>query len=323
MNTMKWLMKREFWENRGGFFWAPVIAGIVFVVLNIGALVAALAAAGRNHIQVGLIRFDQLVQRLDDPQRELIGGSIDMSLYMVVGMFSIVAAFVMFFYCLAALYDERRDRSVLFWKSLPISDRDTVVSKVLSALLVVPAIATIAGLVTGLVLLLVIAIFFAFHGQNVFGVIASTFNPIEVLATTLALIPLWAVWALPTVGWLMLVSAWARSKPLLWAFAIPVGSGLMVTWFDLMQSFSLPDSWFWEHLVGRALFSVAPLGVFGSGLQAKIEAIESAGPQDMVGLFGISDVFTAFAQADLWIGAAIGIVLLVIATRLRRWRDEG
>ena len=59
-----------------------------------------------------------------------------------------VFGFVVFFYCLGALYDERKDRSVLFWKSLPMSDRETVLSKVASAIVVAPLIAIAAGLVT-------------------------------------------------------------------------------------------------------------------------------------------------------------------------------
>jgi len=323
MNTYKWLLRREFWENRGGFFWAPVIAGIVFLVLNIGGLMVALAAAGRAHIQVGLVRFDTLVQRLDEPARALVGGSIDMSLYLVSALMGLVVAVVVFFYCLGALYDERRDRSVLFWKSLPLSDRDTVLSKVLSATLVAPVIGTIAGFLTGIALLVVIALFFAFNGQNVFGVIATTSNPFEVLGTLLAMVPIGALWALPTVGWVLLCSAWARTKPFLWAIFIPIGAGIMVSWFDLMQSVSLPDFWFWENVVARALLSVFPFTMLGSAMETKIKTMEDGGPEQLVGLFGIEDVMATLATTELWVGAAIGIAMIIVAIRLRRWRDEG
>ena len=55
----------------------------------------------------------------------------------------------------------------------------------------------------------------------------------------LAWIPVYALWALPTVGWLMLCSAWARSKPFLWAVMIPMFAGIFVSWFDLMRGFNL------------------------------------------------------------------------------------
>ena len=54
-------------------------------------------------------------------------------------MVNIVLGVVVFFFCLGALFDDRKDRSVLFWKSLPISDQATVLSKVAMALVVAPA----------------------------------------------------------------------------------------------------------------------------------------------------------------------------------------
>src|SRR5690606_25617622 len=177
MNTMKWWLKRELQEHRGGFFWAPIIVGIVFLLLSVGGIVATLAAAGRAHIQVGLIKFDTVLRNLDPDALRMAGAGVDMTLYMVAGIIGIVVGFVVFFYCLGALYDERRDRSVLFWKSLPLSDAATVTSKVLSATVVAPLIGTVAGILTGVGVLLIIAIFFAFYGQNVLGLLFSG-NPL-------------------------------------------------------------------------------------------------------------------------------------------------
>jgi len=322
MNTMKWLLKREFWEHRGGFFWAPIIVGIVFLLLNVGGIVATLAAAGRAHIQVGLIKFDTVLRNLDPDALRMAGAGVDMTLYMVAGIIGIVVGFVVFFYCLGALYDERRDRSVLFWKSLPLSDAATVTSKVLSATVVAPLIGTVAGILTGVGVLLIIAIFFAFYGQNVLGLLFSG-NPLAVLLTLVAGIPVTALWALPTVGWLMLCSAWARSKPFLWAVFLPVGAGLMVSWFDLMQSLTLPDVWFWEHVVARLLFSVFPFSWLGAGgFFEKLEGMDNE-QEVMLNLFGFRDVVAPLASPEIWVGAAVGIAMLVVATRLRRWRDDG
>ena len=324
MNTLKWLIKREFWENRGGFFWAPVIAGIVFLVLNVGGILVALAAAGRAHVQIGLVKLDTVVKNLDPAAREIAGAGIDMTLYMVAGFLGIVVGFVVFFYCLGALYDERRDRSVLFWKSLPLSDASTVLSKVLSAAIVAPVIGAVAGILTGIGVLLIIAIFFAFHGQNVLGLLFLSGSPLKVAGTLLAAIPVGALWALPAVGWLMLCSAWAKSKPFLWAVFIPVGVGIMVSWFDLMQSIDLSDFWFWENVVFRVLFSVFPFSWLGKDYFDKMEALGNVDARDMVtNLFGLSDVVAPLAQPEIWIGAVVGIAMIFLAIRLRRWRDDG
>ena len=322
MNTYKWLLRREFWEHRGGFFWAPVIAGIVFLVLNLGGLMVGLAAAGRAKIQIGLVKLDTVVQNLNEEMRAVLGASIDGSLLMVASTIGLVTGVVVFFYCLGALYDERRDRSVLFWKSLPISDRDTVLSKVLSATLVAPTIGAVAGILTGIGLMVLLSLVLAFHGQNVFGVVFSTASPLSVAATLLVAIPVGALWALPAIGWLLLCSAWAKTKPFLWALSIPIGAGVMVSWFDLMQSVSLPDFWFWKNVVGRMLLSVFPGSWLGSEFFMKLDELEN-GPESLVGLFGISDVLAVLGRMDLWIGAVAGVVMIIIAMRLRRWRDEG
>src|SRR5690606_18760599 len=32
---MRWLLQREFWEHKGGFFWAPLVAGAVSLLLTL------------------------------------------------------------------------------------------------------------------------------------------------------------------------------------------------------------------------------------------------------------------------------------------------
>src|SRR3546814_14469893 len=77
------------------------------------------------------------------------GLGLDVSFFMAASWAYVTLAFVVFFYCLGSLFDERRDRSVLFWKSLPVSDRDTVLSKLASAVVVAPLIATVTGIIAG------------------------------------------------------------------------------------------------------------------------------------------------------------------------------
>lgn len=323
MNSIKWLLKREFWENKGGFFWAPIIAGGVFVLLNIMAIAISSAAASRSNIEIGMVKLDGVLKNMSPEALEQVAAGIDLTLLLITGLVGVVTAIVVFFYCLGALYDDRKDRSVLFWKSLPISDRDTVLSKVLSALLVAPLVGTAAGLLTAIATLLVVAVFFAFHGQNMFSILFFNASPLRVISLNLAIMPVAMLWALPTVGWLMLCSAWARNKPFLWAVGIPVGTGIMVSWFDLMETLAVPDTWFWSNVVARALFSIFPGAWFSGGFEqlGKMEDVSS--PAELAELFNIGTVLQSLANPHLWIGAAIGIAMLVLATRLRRWRDEG
>ena len=71
--------------------------------------------------------------------------------------------------------------------------------------------------------------------------------------------PVYALWALPTVGWLLLCSSWARSKPFLWAIMIPVFAGILIGWFGLMHlSTWTSQPWYWKNIAGRMLTSTWP-----------------------------------------------------------------
>src|SRR3546814_9511584 len=148
-------------------------------------------------------------------------------------------SFVVFFYCLGARYDERNDRSGLFWMSLPVSDAQTVLSMVASAVVVSPVLAVIASLVVMIGFMVMLSVVVLVHGGNPWTLLWDPASPLTIAAGTLAWIPVYALWALPTVGWLLLCSAWSHSKPFLWAIMVPLFTGIFVSWFDLMEMFHL------------------------------------------------------------------------------------
>lgn len=321
MNTYKWLLKREFWESRGGFLWAPAIAGLVFIVLNIMGFITALVLGSRENIQVSGVRLGEMTGDLRPDEIAQLGAGLDLALYMSVTWPLMVLAFVVFFYALSSLYDERRDRSVLFWKSLPLSDRDTVVAKAVTALVTAPVIATLIGIATMFAFLLVLCVFVLAHGGNPFTLVIGPASPLKVALHSLMWLPVYACWALPTVGWLMLCSVWAKTKPFLWAVLIPIFAGVMVSWFQIMKLFDLGAGWFWAHVVARGLFStVTGSDIFYRGIDV-FSGVR--GPEDLTQMFSPSFAFQAFAMPQMWIGMAVGIAFIVIAIRLRRWRDEG
>ncbi len=324
-HKFKLLLRREFWEHKGGFFWAPIIAGGISVVLALMALLVAevgarkAISAGKFHgdsIQINGLNFSHITDRMSASDLEQWGKAVDASLLVSSLWPYIVLGFVVFFYCLGALYDERKDRSVLFWKSLPVSDRDTVLSKAASALIVAPVIATGAAVATMFAFGLVVTLVMPMHGLNPFTFYWGVGNPLEVAGTLVASIPVYAMWALPTVGWLMLCSAWARTKPFLWAVMIPVFAGIFVAWFDVMNVFNLDTGWFWQHIVLRALTSVFP------GMWMTAQDMHIDNPADFDALSHIQSMYSVFATPQMWIGAAAGIAMIVAAIRLRRWRDD-
>lgn len=329
-HKLKLLLKREFWEHKGGFFWAPIVAGgISLLLLVLGILFGEIAARRAmkdgelmidGEVVINGLDFGALTGRLGPEHMENLAKGVDLSLFVSSSWPFIVLGFVVFFYCLGALYDDRKDRSVLFWKSLPISDRDTVLSKAISALLVAPLLALGAALATMIGVMLILTLVVLLHGGNPITLLWGPGSPLSVLAAFLVGLPVYALWALPTVGWLLLCSAWARSKPFLWAIMIPVFSGVFVSWFDLTKLFAMDSSWYWANIVGRLLLGTFP----GMDIVYQDDFGKDAHNFDgALHQMSAETAMTSLAMPELWIGAVAGIVMILGAIRLRRWRDEG
>lgn len=325
--TLKWLLKREYWENRGGFLWAPLAAGGVSLLLTLMAIVVGLVATYRaardGHLNIDGVTVNGLdlgflTSKISPEDMAKLADGINFTLLLSSAWPFIVLAFVVFFYCLGALYDDRRDRSALFWKSLPLSDAQTVLSKALSALLVAPVMAVVASILTMFVFLLMISLVVMLHGGNPVTLIWGPASPLMVAAGHVAWIPVYALWALPTVGWLLFCSAWARSKPFLWAVMVPVFAGVIVSWFGVMKLFNLNASWFWGHIVSRLLLSTVP----GSDLAYRAVDTNGASLQRLTADFSPANQLATLATPGLWIGAVVGVVFIVAAVYMRRWRDE-
>ncbi len=327
--TFPILLRREFWENKGGFFWAPIVSAGLFLLLTMMAIVVGEVAAKRaaatgklsidGEVMINGLDLGTLTSKMRPEDAQHLAGGVDLSLVMASSWPFMVLGFVVFFYCLGALYDERKDRSVLFWKSLPVSDAETVWSKVASASLLAPLLALAAGLAAMFAFLIVVSLVVLLHSGNPVTLLWGPGSPLEVAALLVATIPVHLVWALPTIGWLLLCSAWARTKPFLWAVLIPVSAGLLVTWFDLMQSFDMQTFWFWKNVVARLLLSVFP----GTWLDVtQFAGIDVDGPKDLVRLFSLKTLYSSFLSLNIWIGAVAGIAMILGAVRLRRWRDD-
>jgi ABC-2 type transport system permease protein len=323
MNTMKWLVKREFWENKGGFFWAPIWIGGVWTFLTGLLILIAVTLGVRNGFEINGVQVNDLSGIVTPDQRaEYVSHLANGYQFFGVPIY-LALCFVIFFFCLGALYDERKDRSVLFWKSLPISDSATTLSKVLSALVVAPLISIGIASIASLVFVFFVCIAAAISGLNVFGAVLS--SPAIYLAPLqmLAIIPVYVLWALPTVGWLLMVSAWSRAVPFLWAIGVPLISGTFLAMFNAMFKLNIDVSWFWQHIVGRMLVSVAPGSWYV--LTNKDDGTSMQNLADHGSAMGhiVATTWQQFATPDIWIGAVAGAAMIYVAMKLRRWKDEG
>jgi ABC-2 type transport system permease protein len=296
-----WSVRREIWEHRALWIAPSAAAGLVLFAFV-----------------VRIVKLPALLDKVSHlPPMEhaaAIGAPFAISAIAIM----LTGVVVSVFYCLSALNNERRDRSILFWKSLPISNRDTVLSKVISATLVAPTIACVFGTFAGFVLLLLAAFTASLHGLNMWQLLMNS-HPLVVAVNLITLIPLYVIWALPTVGWLMFCSAWTRSKPFLWALLAPLAAGVIVSWFGLMGLFNLSAGWFWKNVVARMLLSVIPGGWIRDTTPINNEPSD---PSILLNHIGLAHNYAALASPDLWIGAIAGIVLIIAAIWFRRWRDD-
>jgi ABC-2 type transport system permease protein len=326
-HTLKWLLHREFWEHKGGFLWAPVVASGISLLLTLMALIVAEVGLRRTvsdhghiqvdgHVIVNGLDLRLITDRMSPEDMQKLADGVSLSTASMLFPPLVALGFVVFFYCLGCLYDERKDRSILFWKSLPISDRDTVLSKALSALLVAPALAIGVGIAGMIGFLLIASLFVLLHHGNPFALLWSPGNLLANAGVAIAAIPVYALWALPSVGWLMLCSVWARSKPFLWAVMIPVFAGVFITWFDLMQLFDLDSGWFWKHVVGHLLGGVFP----PAWVSVMAQNIGTPHPGQHLQL--LEAMYSTLTTPQLWVGVIAGITMLLAAIRLRRWRDD-
>jgi ABC-2 type transport system permease protein len=206
---------------------------------------------------------------------------------------------VAFFYCLDALYGERRDRSILFWKSLPLSDRTAVLSKFAVPMLVLPAISCAVVLVTQGLMLMWTTLVLAPSGQA--ATTLANIRPFDQTVILLYGVAALVLWHAPIYGWLLLVSGWARKAPFLWAVLPPFALGALE-----QLAFHTPYvALFLKH---RFLGYLEHAFAVNAGHQ-NLEFLSQITPLGFLSMPG------------LWLGLLFAAACMAAAVRLRRYRD--
>lgn len=320
MNAFATLLRREYQENRAGFLWTPVVVGAAFTLLTLVGLVAAMVKGPKAGLVIDGVPVSELLGRLGPEELAKLGSGLDLALGGLWLLLQAALYFVVLFYLLGALFDERRDRSVLFWKSLPVSDAKTVLSKATSAVFVAPLITWAVSVAFGLVFLVVLSGYALWLGLNPVTAIWGPASPLSVFATTFAMVPLTALWSLPMVGWMLLCSAFAGQRPFLWAIGVPVLLGLMLAWLGVLKVFRDGAEFYWQHVFLRLTTSVLP-GSWswfdGSGGGFHFDP-----GQRSLAAFLLASAHSLATNPATWIGAVVGAALLVGAIELRRRVSE-
>lgn len=320
MNTFGWLVKREYWEHKGGFYWTPIWISVAMLVVTILGIIGTETFASRVKIDGG-IPWNEIAQRLSSGDYVHAGTGLDVAYVALAGVLCVALFFVLFFYLLGALYDDRRDRSVLFWKSLPVSDTSTVLSKVAAALLVAPLIAFAVATVAYVAVLVIVSIWAMLHGINPLPAIAAS-HTLGLFWRLLLTIPVDAMVALPTAGWLLFWSAYARSKPFLWAVLVPLLFWILNGWVGLMGLPSFNRDFLFKEVIARLLFGIFPGWWLDDGDRGPGFVRHSLRGNDVLATFDPANVYGILATPGVWIGAVAGIALIAAAIWLRRSRIE-
>ncbi|MDQ2076826.1 hypothetical protein [Marinimicrobium sp. ABcell2] len=299
MNKMLMQFQRELWESRASILRTPLILGGILVAL----------------LLVGMFTTQQNVQELTGGKWAEVNVEGDASEFLALlfsgdlfqvhpriltaglaaihTMFVLVLLLVIPSYLLGSLYTDRRDQSILFWKSLPMSETQSVLTKLGTALLLAPGIYILAALATGVIYLLLLFLYGAIAlgvplpgiGAVLSALVSSAFE--MVLAWTLL-----ALWLLPLFSWLLLASAVAKKAPFLWAIGLPLGAVILERW-----------------VLGSSYLGGAIAGQIGAGVMAFVAAIQ--GPSELTNqlgnglvspaLFGGLAVCAMFVLASIWL----------------------
>jgi ABC-2 type transport system permease protein len=280
--AMYWSVQRELWENRSIYI-APLAAAGLFLF---GFLISVINLPSKMR---GLSTLDPTHQR----------AAIAMPYDMAAGLLMLTAMVVGVFYCLDALQGECRDRSILFWKSLPVSDRTTVVAKASIPLVVLPLLTFAITFALQAMMLLISSAVLWSSGLNVdeYWKQLSFFRMSVLLLYHLFTVH--ALWHAPIYGWLLLVSAWAQRAAFLWAILPLLAIGAV------------------EKMVFNTshLVDVLQYRLTGGGLEAF--TVPGSLPMNPMthptpGQFLISP--------GLWMGLAVTAVCVATAVRLRHYR---
>ena len=275
--TLYWCVRRELWEHRA-IYLGPVVAAGVYLF---GFLIT-------------LHRVPQQMRNaLADPTKsKVLGGSYEFAAVAIM----LVAMIVEIFYCVDAFQGERKDRSILFWKSLPVSDLTTVLSKASIPFVILPAVAYGLLVVTGLVMLVLSSVVLLANGLSAGPLWTQLSLAENAFGLLYHMVTVHILWYAPIYCWMLLVSAWARRAAFVWAFLPPFCVGML------------------EKLVFGTMHFATWIGYRVSG---GMEADKAAGMMPSSHL----TPWRFLADPGLWLGWIAAVIFLALTVRIRRNRE--
>lgn len=296
------LIKREVWEHRSIYVTPAAIAVVIALTMLTG--------------QVSISGFDEIVDlaivgatNADEAHRRI---ALTGLLAVVMSIFAFGAGIVMVFYTLDTLYAERKDKSILFWRSLPVTDAETVISKLLTAAFVIPMAFLAAVIVTHLVVLSLASIWILTKGGNAGHLIWSAAPLFDTWAAGFILALAIPLWLAPFFGWFLFVSAFSKRSPLLIAF-------LPIFILPMLERMLIGSHLFYDAIFVRTfkppLASVDISVLFDDDRSFDVTT-------DAVSILAALDLSRFAASPSLWAGLVVCGLLTTAAIYMRRYRDD-
>jgi ABC-2 type transport system permease protein len=240
------LLRREFWEHKTLMLYLPAAACGLFLISVIGMIFFSNASTGTAEASISgsvvSLGIDKLSELTEAERMAVLGKVFMLSSY----PFLLVSLVVSLSYLLVSMFNERKDGSILFWKSMPVSDGLTVTSKLVTGLFVIPMVYLAFCFVAQLLSLLLVTGLFLSHDYAVWDMLWRPINPLAHMFLLFCYQLLQSFWTAPWFGFALLISAWAKSAPVGWFLGIPVVIVILERVYSPGEVFSVSE-WLWAH----------------------------------------------------------------------------
>ena len=297
------LIRREIWEHRA-IYVTPIAIAVIVSLISLAGMVTV--SAFDKEVNLALFSASNIA---GDAERQ---AALTVFFLGTSWVFLFALAILTTFYALDSLYAERKDKSILFWRSLPITDAETVISKLLTAVFVLPLFTVAAIIATHLVNLVITTGWVMARGGNaahlVWGSVTLFDNWTAALVVTVAS----AIWMSPLIGWFLFVSAFTKRSPLLMAF-MPLIIIPIIEWIFFRSKL------FASAVFGRGemipLFREMDIEGFFDEERMRVN-------EELVSLLAHIDIGKFLLNPSVWAGVVVCGLFATAAIYVRRYRDE-
>ena len=297
------LIKREIWEHRS-IYVTPIAIAVVVSLVSLAGMVTV--SAFDKEVNIALFGATNIA---GDAERQ---AALTVFFLGTSWVFLFALAILTTFYSLDSLYAERKDKSILFWRSLPITDAETVISKLLTAVFVLPLFTVAAIIVTHLVNLVITTGWVIVKGGNAAHLVWGSVSLFDNWAAALIVTVASAIWMSPFIGWFLFVSAFTKRSPLLMAF-MPLIIVPIIEWIFFRSKI------FASAVFGRGevipLFREMDIEHFFDEERMQVN-------EELVSLLAHIDVGKFLLSPSVWVGVVVCRILVTAAIYVRRYRDE-